>query len=533
VVQLARLRFPDASLERAFLKEYAHLERWRYLLGWGLSAPIAVAVRFILMGTPEEIRVGARVLDVVVLPTILAMFAFGLAPRAIFLRGWQAIYVFGCAVGPASVGVIALVVTRSEAQVSPRFVDFGAGFMGLFIISVCTTASLRTAHAAVATVAPAAFFLTVVGTSRACSRADLAITGCFTLYGLMFGLGGCYQIERLRRAEFLRRHELAEEREKTERLLKHEISHQVAERSKQLGEELARFDTPANGVTIAPGDCFDGRYRVIRALGTGGMGAVYEVERLTDEQRFALKVITGRVTGVVAARFAREAEIGARLQHPNLVSIVDVGVSHSGGPFLVMDLVLGGTLEDRSSRFGDIAWAKSMLRQVADGLLALHDAGVVHRDLKPGNILLQGGAEDEEVARISDYGISRVVVVEGSVDVMSATQKASSPGTARLTGTGTLLGTPLYMAPESAHGARVVDAPSDVFAFGVLAYEMLTARPPFQLPLVLLALAKQPLPAPEPMRMPDADAVSRCVLQCLVADPARRPTMREVRQALG
>jgi hypothetical protein len=331
------------------------------------------------------------------------------------------------------------VVTRSEAQVSARFGDFGAGFMGLFILSVCTTASLRTVHAAV------------------------AITACFTLYGLMFGLGGCYQIERLRRAEFLRRHELAEEREKTERLLKHEISHQVAERSKQLGEELARFDAPSNGVTLAPGDLFDGRYRVIRALGTGGMGAVYEVERLTDEQRFALKIITGRVSAVVAARFAREAEIGARLQHPNLVSIVDVGVSHSGGPFLVMDLVLGGTLDERSSRFGDIAWATSMLRQVADGLVALHEAGVVHRDLKPGNILLQRGGDDAEVARISDFGISRVVVVDGSVDVAAATQKASSPGTGRLTGTGTLLGTPLYMAPESAHGARGVDAPSDVW----------------------------------------------------------------------
>jgi hypothetical protein len=530
VIRLARLRFSDASVERDFLAEYAHLERWRYLLGWGLSAPIAVAVRFILMGTPEEVRVGAHVLDVVVIPTILAMFAFGLAPRAIFLRGWQAISVFGCAVGPAAVGVIALVVTRSEAQVSPRFVDFGAGFMGLFIISVCTTASLRTAHAAVATLAPAAFFLVVVGTSRACSRADLAISGCFTLYGLMFGLAGCYQIERLRRAEFLRRHELAEERAKTERILKREISHQVAERSKQLGEELARFDGSADAVTIAPGDRFDARYRVVRALGTGGMGAVYEVERLTDEQRFALKIITGRVSGIVAARFAREAEIGARLHHPNLVSIVDVGVSHSGGPYLVMELVLGGTLEDRRSRFGDVVWAKSMLRQVADGLVALHDAGVAHRDLKPGNVLLQGGEQD--VARISDFGISRIAAVDGSVDVAAATLEASSPGAARLTGTGTLLGTPLYMAPESARGARVTDGPSDVFAFGVLAYEMLTARTPFRLPPVLLALANQPLPAPEPMPLPDADTLSRCVLQCLVEDPARRPTMREVRQAL-
>jgi len=258
------------------------------------------------------------------------------------------------------------------------------------------------------------------------------------------------------------------------------------------------------------------------------MGTVYEVERLTDEQKLALKIITGHVSGAVAARFAREAEIGARVHHGNLVSIVDVGVSPSGAPFLVMELVRGGSLEDWRPRFGDTAWVKPLLRQVADGLVALHDAGVVHRDLKPGNILLHG--EGSQVAKISDFGISRFGDVAGSVDSGAVTVEASTPAAARLTGTGTLLGTPLYMAPEAASGARAADGPCDVFAFGILAYEMLTGRPPFKIPPVMLALAKLPMPMPEPMQ--GVEALSRCVLECMAEDPASRPTMRQVRRVL-
>jgi hypothetical protein len=196
---------------------------------------------------------------------------------------------------------------------------------------------------------------------------------------------------------------IARERARSEGLLKQELSHQVAARSRDLGQMMVRRDAAFAGGRLAPGTRFDTRYRVERELGSGGMGAVYEVERITDGQRLALKIVTGVVSGAQAARFAREAEIGARVRHANLVSIVDVGIA-DGVPFLAMELARGGSLADQRNRFGDARWAPPLLGEIAAGLAALHDASVVHRDLKPGNVLFAS----DGVAKISDFGISRL-----------------------------------------------------------------------------------------------------------------------------
>jgi len=249
---------------------------------------------------------------------------------------------------------------------------------------------------------------------------------------------------------------------------------------------------------------------------------VYEVERVTDSSRLALKCVVGEVSGASAARFAREAEIGARIRHPNLISIVDVGVS-SGVPFLVMDLVRGGSLEAQRSKFGDVAWALPILRQIAEGLAALHDAGVVHRDLKPANVLLADG-----VAKISDFGISRFGAIEdASIDPNASTMAATPKKSAELTATNMVMGTPLYMAPEGAKSARQLDASADVFAFGIIAYEMLTGRAPFTVPAFVLAMADQPIPVPpaiDDARAPRSLAAQ--VLACLASDPSKRPRIR-------
>jgi Protein kinase domain len=328
--------------------------------------------------------------------------------------------------------------------------------------------------------------------------------------------------------------ELVAEREKTRTVLEQEVGHQVAERSRELGRALARGESSALSLVLSKGDRFHTRYRVVRPLGEGGMGAVYEVERLTDAARLALKVVTG--TGTNAARFAREAEIGARVHHANLVSIVDVGVAEGGAPFLVMELVKGGSLEDRRARFGDVAWALPILRQVVEGLLALHDAAVVHRDLKPANVLLSG-TEGALVAKISDFGISRFgpPTLGGPIDPRAATVAASpTPEASHLTSTGAMLGTPLYMAPEAAKGGRTVEASADVFAFGILAYEAITGRFPFAMPPVLLALAGQALPLVAPMGTVGLDGgVRDCVLACLSEDAAARPSARRLKEALG
>ncbi len=164
--------------------------------------------------------------------------------------------------------------------------------------------------------------------------------------------------------------ELVEERKRTESVLKREVAHQVAERSRELGSALARPGGGPASPSATGSTRFGARYKVVRPLGEGGMGAVVEVERVTDGALLALKVMTGEVTRDQAARFAREAEIGARVHHPNLVAIVDIGAAVGGAPFLVMELATGGSLEGQRARFGEVPWALSVLRQMAAGLVA-------------------------------------------------------------------------------------------------------------------------------------------------------------------
>ena len=265
------------------------------------------------------------------------------------------------------------------------------------------------------------------------------------------------------------------------------------------------------------------------------MGAVYEVERTRDGRKLALKVVTAALQSKQAARFAREAEIGARVQHENLVSIVDVGIAAGPTPFLVMELVQGGSLEEKRSRFGDAAWARPIVRQIAAGLAELHANRVVHRDLKPGNVLLVENGASVPVAKISDFGISRFGAFDdsGVVDAEGATVTAGAGHVSPrdLTETGAIMGTPVYMPPEGWFGpARHPSA--DVFSLGVLAYETLTGRSPFAVPPVLLVRGRQPIPTPAPLDGIDARLAS-VVLACLRVEPSERPRAKELVEVLS
>jgi serine/threonine-protein kinase len=439
---------------------------------------------------------------------------------------------------PRLTTVVALVTAASGLLIA-RLADF-IGMADLALPIVCIVAffgyaifrlrpGLATAAVA-ASVVPCGIWLVRQTALGEVSVARCVVEELILLVSLQSGLLANLTADRASRRAFRQERVIERQRATIERqqaLLEKELSHQVAERSRELGNVLARSDVTLDARSLKAGERFAERYDVIASLGAGGMGAVYEVQRVTDSARLALKAVVGEVSGASAARFAREAEIGARVRHPNLVSIVDVGVA-SGVPYLVMEMVKGGSLEAKRSLFGDVAWALPILRQIADGLAALHDAGVVHRDLKPANVLLDGS-----IAKISDFGISRFGSIDTAPNALAPTIAATPRQSAELTGTGVVMGTPLYMAPEAAKSARQLDASADVFAFGIIAYEMLTGRSPFAVPAFVLAMADQPI-APPPLDDPRASEKFReLVRRALSADPTKRPRVRDVASGLS
>ncbi len=298
-----------------------------------------------------------------------------------------------------------------------------------------------------------------------------------------------------------------------------ELRRQVAERSRLLSEALAGLATAQPAARIATGEVIEDRYRIVRHLGAGGMGVVYEVERLGDGRRLALKTMTGVVHREALARFAREAQIAAELDAPNLVAALDVGVTKSGTLFLVMELVAGASLATSRERYGDARWAVPILAQVARALAAMHERGIVHRDLKPSNILFDGTS-----VKVADFGIAGLVGDDPLAATIAAGDLVASP---ELTRTGAILGTPLYMAPELVRGARAAGPPADMFSFGVVAYQLLAGKLPHAAPPVLEKLAGRAMPGWTPLAnvKPELPA-ELCALvdACLGESADARPT---------
>jgi serine/threonine-protein kinase len=346
--------------------------------------------------------------------------------------------------------------------------------------------------------------------------------------------------------------------------LNRELQRQIAERSGQLADALARIARlrPDEPEALAPGAVVHDRYRVIRPIGAGGMGAVYEVERVTDGRRLALKVAR-RAHGEAVARLAREAQLAATVRHPHLVSVVDVDVASSGLLFLVMELVDGDSLRQLAPHHGEPSWAIPVLAQLADGLAALHASGVIHRDLKPSNVLVTTAADGDLAVKIVDFGIARQVdhdaggddgddgdplvdapgappargdVVEAEPEPPTATAMGLPPDVAsppprpradRLTRTGYVPGTPAYIAPELARGDAAVTTAADVYALGVIAFELLTGAPPFARPQVRLAARRErldPLPTVDARWRDAPPALVVALRACLHPEPAGRPT---------
>jgi eukaryotic-like serine/threonine-protein kinase len=205
-----------------------------------------------------------------------------------------------------------------------------------------------------------------------------------------------------------------------------------------------------------------GRYHVLRLIGAGGMGAVYQVELAGLSRQFALKTLLPSLTSdpSACARFLREAEAASRIRHPNVVDVLDVGIE-DGTPYFVMEYLEGESLAATLARQGrlEVGEAVDLMLSVFAGVSAGHDLGVVHRDLKPDNILLARTAWGQVVPKVLDFGVSKI----------------SSPGatsSTSLTKTFTVVGTAPYMSPEQARGESGVDARSDQYSLGLVLYEL-------------------------------------------------------------
>jgi eukaryotic-like serine/threonine-protein kinase len=243
------------------------------------------------------------------------------------------------------------------------------------------------------------------------------------------------------------------------------------------------------------------RYAVEKTLGKGGMATVELAEDLELGRKVAVKRLFASLAGddVFQERFFREARLAAALSHPNLVAVYDVG-DDDGLPFIVMEYVEGETLAELTARTGPMEpeRAVDLLLQVCAGLEHAHAAGLVHRDIKPRNLLVR----TDGVVKIADFGIART---------LQAT---------RLTQVGTVLGTAAYLAPEQAAGEPVTAA-ADIYSLGAVAYELLSGRTPYEFDSLADLAVKQRQPPPG---LPDVPpALEHAVLRALAFKPANRP----------
>ncbi len=278
---------------------------------------------------------------------------------------------------------------------------------------------------------------------------------------------------------------------------------------------------------LAVGQLVDDRYRIVRVLGQGGMGAVYVAEQVALAREVALKVLQHGLAHdpASARRFEREARAASSIRHPNVVEIFDFGKLSSGCFYYVMERLEGEDLSHRLARKGRLTWprARQLLLQLVRALAAAHEQGIIHRDIKPSNcfVVKSTRRNDPETVKLLDFGIVKTL--------------AESSETAALTAANDVIGTPSYMAPEQAMGGTI-DGRTDIYALGVVMYQLLTGQVPFTastgVQILVLHTQKDP-PPPRELEPSILPAVEGIILRALAKDPnARFQSMEQFEQAL-
>jgi serine/threonine protein kinase len=290
----------------------------------------------------------------------------------------------------------------------------------------------------------------------------------------------------------------------------------ICQRCYEDVETLCPHDQTAL-VTSRPGPrLVTEKYRLDRLLGRGGMGAVYAGTHVDLDRPIAVKLLLPDFTADQDAleRFRREARAAARLNHPNVADTYDYGLLPEGGAYIVMELIEGQTLRQYMNAAEQLLFdeALQIIGQVAHGVEAAHRQGIIHRDLKPSNILLAHDHHNRLLAKVVDFSVAKL-------------KEGTTSGGAALTATGSLIGTPRYMSPEqcSGHGT---DTRSDIYSLGVILYEMLAKRTPFEAPtataIAIKHIQQQPPPVSE-FRADVPEALQQLITQSLSKNPAARP----------
>lgn len=281
-------------------------------------------------------------------------------------------------------------------------------------------------------------------------------------------------------------------------------------------------------MTLQIGQILDGKYRILRELGAGAMGAVYEGENVRIHRRVAIKVLLPGVAddSATVQRFEREAQAAGRIGSEHIVEVLDLGSMHDGGYFMVMEFLEGLTLSERIRSRGRLTPRElvPIAQQLLTGLEAAHQAHIIHRDLKPDNVFLVADHSGQtDFVKVLDFGVSKFSPLNN--DGMSMTR------------TGTVVGTPFYMAPEQAKGSRDVDQRVDLYSVGVILYEAVTGQVPFNAATFNELIFKIVLqtPAPPEHYVPDLDpAFSRLIRRAMAREPQDRfATAAEFRDALS
>ncbi|MBI2373623.1 MAG: protein kinase [Deltaproteobacteria bacterium] len=253
------------------------------------------------------------------------------------------------------------------------------------------------------------------------------------------------------------------------------------------------------------------RYVIVDRLGAGGMACVYRATHQALGKDFAVKVLFGEMAAdrAVAERFRREAQAAGKIDHANIVQVIDYGTTAAGLTYMVMEMIHGRSLAKAISEDGPFPPERiiDVAHQIATGLSAAHDKGFVHRDMKPGNVMLVPIEGGKELVKILDFGLVRVM------------NQPSGADSGRLTKTGHAMGTPYYMAPEQIRGEEVT-AQSDLYALGAVMYEMISGRPPFMGSLTEV-LVKHATERPEPL--PPLGGLERLAEDLLEKVPSDRP----------